>query len=166
MSSNKRIREKVEQIYGKGCMFKKAGIEGRIERIRSIKTYKRYIAEKRYTSKKIKHYESIMSYHHLKHKSDGGGKSVENGAVINSLAHSYLHSLPRHHEEIINNMLRQYKINVAVMKGTEIEAQQLEFDLSDYIEIPLERDNKKYNRAKVKREWEKKAREGLDEYYR
>ena len=31
MSSNKRIRKKLESIYGKGCMFEKADVERRIE---------------------------------------------------------------------------------------------------------------------------------------
>ena len=95
-----------------------------------------------------------------------GGKSVENGSIVSSLAHTYLHSLPRNEEEVINNMLRQYKrgLNIAIIQDSNIDAQRLEFDLSDCIEIPLQ-GNGKYNRAKVKREWDKKAREGLDDYY-
>lgn len=74
MSSNKKIREKVERVYGKGCMFKKGRIEQKIEKIKRIKTYKKFLEEKKYTRKKIKHYESIMTYHHLKHKSEGRRK--------------------------------------------------------------------------------------------
>ena len=74
MSSNKNIRKRLEEIYGKGCMFKKAGIERRIEKLKRIKTYKRFLEEKKYTKKKIKHYEGIMTYHHLVHKSEGRRK--------------------------------------------------------------------------------------------
>lgn len=83
------------------------------------------------------------------------------------MAHTYIHSLPRNQEEIVNNMLRRYKrtINVAIIQGSEITAEEVEIDMSDCIEIPLI-DNRKYNRAKTKREWEKKAREGLEDYYR
>ena len=34
MSSNKKIRKQLETIYGKGCMFKKANVEKRIEEMR------------------------------------------------------------------------------------------------------------------------------------
>lgn len=34
MSSNKKIRQQLERIYGKGCMFEKANVETRIEEIR------------------------------------------------------------------------------------------------------------------------------------
>ena len=34
MSSNKRIRKQLERVYGKGCMFEKANVEERIEKIR------------------------------------------------------------------------------------------------------------------------------------
>ena len=50
------------------------------------------------------------------------------------------------------------------MEGASVKkAQSIEIDMSDYIEIPLEDDNKKYNRAKVKREWQKKLDKQLEE---
>lgn len=64
---NQKIRKELEEEYGKGCMFKKAGIEKKIEQIKGIKTYKQFIEEKRYTLKFIEHYENIMTVHHLKH---------------------------------------------------------------------------------------------------
>ena len=109
MKQNKVIREELEREYGQGCMFEKANIEEKIEQKRTIKTYKKFIEERRYTGKLIKLYKSQMNLHHLKHRSEGGETTVENGAVISSLAHMYLHSLPRKDEEFINNELREYK---------------------------------------------------------
>lgn len=70
MSSNKKARLKIEEAYGKGCMFKKAKIAERIEAMGGIKTYKQFIEEQRYTFKEIRRLESNITYHHLEHKSE------------------------------------------------------------------------------------------------
>ena len=111
MRSNKKIRKRLERKYGKGCMFEKAHIEEKIEAKRTIKTYKQFIEEKHFTGKMIYIYENQMNLHHLKHRSEGGETSMENGAVVSALAHMYMHSLPREQEEEINEELRQYKKN-------------------------------------------------------
>ena len=99
--------------------------------------------------------------HHLKHRSEGGDTSVENGANVAEVAHQYLHSLPRDQEEIINNMLRQWKddFDIGVVEITTAgikQAQVIEFpDTEEYIEIPLEpmteEDLKIYEEHKRKR---------------
>lgn len=157
---NKSIREKLEKKYGKGCMFKNAHIAERIEAMGGIKTYKQYIAEHRYKLKKIIQLENTMTLHHLKHRSEGGATSENNGAITSALAQGYIHSLEREHEEIINNMLREYKINFTMINGEEHGSAT--FDLSqDYIELPLDivtpekRPKEKFNRAKEKREFQK-----------
>ena len=70
---NQKVRKELEDEYGKSCMFKKAGCEKKIERIKGIKTYKQFKEEKRYTLKFIEHYEGIMTLHHLKHVVEGRG---------------------------------------------------------------------------------------------
>lgn len=112
MRSNKKIRKRLEKKYGKGCMFKKAHIEEKIEAKRTIKTYKQFIEEKHFTGKMIYIYENQMNLHHLVHRAEGGETTMENGAVVNSLAHMYMHSLPREQEEEINEELRQYKQDI------------------------------------------------------
>ena len=67
---NKAIRERLERIYGKGCMFQKAHIAQRIEEIGGIKTYKQYIQQHKYSFKKVKKLEETMTLHHLKHRAD------------------------------------------------------------------------------------------------
>lgn len=164
---NKTARQILEMIYGKGCMFQKARIASRIEAIRGIKTYKKYVEETRYKPKMIKKLESTMTYHHLRHKFNGGRTDERNGAVVNELAHRYLHSLPREQEEIINNMLREYKMSIGGLivddDGVKLEDRiELEFSLSDdCIEIPLKDKKRKFERSKVKQD----TRRMIEEYY-
>lgn len=159
---NKVIRERLERIYGKGCMFQKALIAERIEAIGGIKTYKKYIQEHKYTLKKIKKLESTMTLHHLKHRSEDGATSERNGAIVNSLAHGYLHSLDRAEEEIVNGMLRDYKAGIDSGKYERVDVELVD-DLDTGLEINFAElslgDDKievkpkgKYNRAKVKEE--------------
>ena len=69
--SNKNKRKQLEDIYGKKCMFKKAKVEKQIKKIGGIKTYKKFIGEKKYTKSKVKEWENIITLHHLKHKAEG-----------------------------------------------------------------------------------------------
>lgn len=160
MSSNKQARELLEKMYGKGCMFKRARIAEKIEAMGGIKTYRRFLTEKRYTLKEIRRYESIMSYHHLRHREDGGKATAENGAEINSLAHCYLHSLPRHQEEIINNMLRSYKQSIEC-QVVLVDDLELPYTViaTEIIPAELEKKKPKYNRSKEKRKWQRELEE-------
>ena len=171
MSSNKNkaIRERLERIYGKGCMFQKAHIAQRIEEIGGIKTYKQYIQQHKYSFKKVKKLEETMTLHHLKHRADEGRTSEQNGAVINALAHGYLHSLPRNEEEIINNMLRDYKwridngreckIELVDTLDIGVEVKVAEISFSEEIRPPKE----KFNRAKVKQKTMREIKDWEDE---
>lgn len=159
---NKVIRERLERIYGKGCMFQKAYIAERIEAIGGIKTYKEYIQEHKYTFKKIKKLESTMTLHHIKHRAEGGATSERNGAVVSALGQGYLHSLPKEHEEIVNGMLRDYKAGIDSGKYERVDIELVE-DLDSGIEINIAelsvgdfglevKPKGKYNRAKENRE--------------
>ena len=172
--SNKRAKAALIEIYGDGCMFEKARIAERIEQMGGIRTYRSYVAEKRFKGKKI---AKQLTYHHLVHKSDRGPATVENGAVVEATAHAYLHSLPRHQEEIINNMLRLYKINFIEMNTQGVvQHDTIEFDMSNYVTIPVYNDNDRYNRKKAINERKKierlsraqvkrETRRKIEEYY-
>lgn len=178
--SNKGVRELLEMIYGKGCMFYKAHIPERLKGL-NIKGYKQFIGEQHYKARKLNTLERTLTLHHLKHRSEGGETSVENGAVINELAHRYIHSLPREQEEIINNMLRDYKDSFEIRGGlilpTETGFQALDSFIipslcneEDMISIALEDitpdiQKKRFNRAKEKSETRKLADEALERYY-
>lgn len=159
---NKIIRERLERIYGKGCMFQKALIAERIEAMGGIKTYREYIQEHKYTFKKVKKLESTMTLHHLKHRAEGGATSERNGAVVSALGQGYLHSLPKEHEEIVNGMLRDYKAGIDAGRYERVDV-EISDDFNSGIEInmaELSADDekivierpKKYNRAAMKRE--------------
>lgn len=159
---NKVIRERLEKIYGKGCMFQKALIAERIEAMGGIKTYKEYIQEHKYTFKKVKKLESTMTLHHLKHRAEGGATSERNGAIVNALGQGYLHSLPKEHEEIVNGMLRDYKAGIDEGRYERVDVElceELDTGISiNFAELSAEDDRiiiqkpKKYNRAAMKRE--------------
>lgn len=178
-NKNRQMRRQLEKLYGKGCFFERAHIAEKIEQIGGIKTYRKFVQEKRYSGKKITYQ---ISYHHLKHVSENGSTTVYNGANVSTIAHQYLHSLPRNQEEIINNELRRFKYNID-MARMSIGDQQVSFDkinlpdsafnMEDTLTITLEDDleieedtlkkKPKFNRAKIKRQFQKMIEESEGE---
>ena len=92
-------------------------------------------------------YENQMNLHHLIHRAEGGKTTVENGAVVNSLAHMYMHSLPREAEEFINEELRQYKQDIDECKVVLVDDIETPYKI-----CPLEIHIKRYDRNKKKQE--------------
>ena len=150
-SKNSKARKKLEKIYGKGCFMERAGI-------RKITGFKKDA----YT----------MTYHHMRHVSEGGKATVENGANLALENHEFLHSLPREEEEKINNEIRRWKANFILMNNGKVENRaSLEFpDLTNeenciiikleettkaqYEELQRQKQQRKqqFNRSKIKRE--------------
>ena len=150
-SKNSKARKKLEKIYGKGCFMERAGI-------RKITGFKKDA----YT----------MTYHHMRHVSEGGKATVENGANLTLENHEFLHSLPREEEEKINNEIRRWKANFILMNNGEVKnSASLEFpDLTNdknciiikleettkaqYEELQRQKQQRKqqFNRSKIKRE--------------
>ena len=119
---NSKARRALERIYGKGCFMERAGI-------REVKG--------------IKKNAHMMTYHHLRHESEGGKATVENGANLKAENHEFLHSLPRAEEEKVNNAIRRWKMNFLAMRnGQVVDSGTVTFpDLTkdeDCIIIPLE----------------------------
>ena len=59
--------------------------------------------------------ESNLTYHHIKKKCRGGCNDIDNGALLNRIIHSFLHSLERNDPtlyEEINEALILYKMCV------------------------------------------------------
>ena len=150
-SKNSKARKNLEKIYGKGCFMERAGI-------RKITGFKKDA----YT----------MTYHHMRHVSEGGKATVENGANLALENHEFLHSLPREEEEKINNEIRRWKANFILMNNGEVKnSASLEFpDLTNdknciiikleettkaqYEELQRQKQQRKqqFNRSKIKRE--------------
>ena len=150
-SKNSKARKKLEKIYGKGCFMERAGI-------RKITGFRKDA----YT----------MTYHHMRHVSEGGKATIENGANLALENHEFLHSLPREEEEKINNEMRRWKANFILMNNGEVKnSASLEFpDLTNdknciiikleettkaqYEELQRQKQQRKqqFNRSKIKRE--------------
>ena len=161
--SNRSAKKKLEEIYGKGCFFNRAHIAEEIEAMGGIKTFKVFVQEKRFKGKPISHQ---ITYHHLQHKSEGGRSTVENGANVEEVAHQYIHSLPRDQEEIVNDMLREFKLNCVIMtgEGKIQQAQSISVDFgSDVLVIPLYDNTPKYNPEVAKEQARERARRRLEE---
>ena len=174
MSSNKKKREELERIYGKGSMFQKARTEEYIETLPTITGYKTFIKQRKFTGKEIKKLTKNMNYHHLKHRSEGGKTTIENGAVVDELEHRYMHSLPRNQEEVINNHIREWKFDyILITTEKVIQSGELTPEEGEYIEIPVrtyykrtkmtkkqrkakERQREKRERQNIKKEWEER----------
>lgn len=151
---NSTIRKQLEKIYGKGCMFQKAHIAERLENIEGILSYSKY--KTRFKLKEIKRLEANMTLHHLKHKFEKGKTTVENGAIVNELAHRYLHNgLTRQQEEVANNMLREFKEEIPVI---EVDDLDVGIEIKTAVITPEDL-IPQYNRAKVKRETRKMYKE-------
>lgn len=162
MSSNKSARQELERLFGKKCMIEELGI--------------RYIPKKE--RRKIKgytKYDECLTFHHIKEKHNGGKSTAENGALVRGYNHRWLHSLPDYQKEQINQALQQYKLTLLAKRLEADESGQirevtaeipLEFDPKDFIEIPVfdtkeKPQKRKFNRAKVKREFQKQVDEAL-----
>ena len=164
MSSNRSARQELERIFGKKCMIEALGI--------------RYIPSKE--RRKIKgytKYDDYLTYHHIKEKHDGGKSTAENGALLRGYNHRWLHSLPYHQKEQINQALQQYKLTILAKRleanelgeiNEVVEEIPLDFNPEDFVTIPAytteKRKKVKFNRAKTKREFRKQVEEALYEY--
>lgn len=153
MASNRTTRLELERIYGEGSMYQKAKTDEYLSTLPRIKTYKKYLEEKHYTRKQRLRYEQTMTYHHLKHKSEGGRTTTENGAVVSDSEHQFLHSLPREQEEIINNHIRKWKADfIVTLAGAVIDSGEMNIDFKKgYIDIPTH-DYDKPHKTKLTRQ--------------
>ena len=153
---NQKIKRKLKSMYGNGCFFDRAHIAERIEAMGGIKTFKVFVEERRFKGKAISYQ---LTVHHLRHRSEGGETTVENCANIAEIAHQYTHSLDREDEEIVNNMLREFKVNFIMMQGDGkvLDSGSIEPEpAQEYIVIPVynntpEQEAERKKRLKAKR---------------
>lgn len=118
-----------------------------------IKTFKVFVEEKRFRGKPISYQ---LTVHHLIHRSEGGDNSTENCVNIAEIAHQYTHSLSREDEELINNMLREFKINCISMRGNgeiiDSGTFKISQDSKECITIPVYENTKEQNKERNKRQ--------------
>ena len=147
---NKSIREELEQIYGKKCMYH--------EGIRTVRPPQP--SKKKYTGKKI---QEQLTLHHLipvnRYKARGihGETTVENGALLCRYCHTYIEALPDEEREKINDELRKYKREHSKECEVEyVDNLDLDFHINAFVFTPDQiKPKKQYNRTKKKKEDQK-----------
>jgi hypothetical protein len=149
--SNKRAKQKLIELYGEECFIDKlhlrpGGYKGE------------YKGKGQY--KKMKQ----LTYHHIQKKEHGGRATVENGALLSAENHAWFNKQSPAVQEELNRIFQEYKLGILEMSNGRIVQSQtakLDFKLEEYDTIPVYPDDRKYNRARVKRESQK----AIDKYY-
>ena len=148
--SNKRAKQKLIELYGEECFIEKLHLrKDNIEKYKGKGQYKRM---------------KQLTYHHIIKKEDGGKATLENGALLSAENHMWFNKQSPAEQARLNNIFQQYKMGVLEMCNGKIistETIKIDFKMEEYDVIPLEVDNREYNRAKVKRE----TRKALEQYY-
>ena len=94
---------------------------------------------------------------------DNSKPTKENGAIVSALGQFYMHSLPRSQEEIINDMLRDYKkCKIEFTDELETGVQILFTDLEVYGQKKERKD--KFNRAREKEDARKEIERGFSKW--
>jgi len=145
MSSNKSAKNKLIELYGEECFIEKLHLrpKGCKEKYKSKGQYKRM---------------KQLTYHHIVKKEHGGRATVENGALLSAENHSWLHKQTPTKQAELNRIFQEYKLGILEMhNGRVIQSQvlDLDFNMQEYDVIPVYPDDRKYNRAKVKKETER-----------
>lgn len=145
MSSNKSAKNKLIELYGEECFIEKLHLRpnGYKEKYKSKGQYKRM---------------KQLTFHHIVKKEHGGRATVENGALLSAENHSWFHKQTPIEQARLNDIFQQYKLGILEMNnGRVVQAQtiNLDFELQEYDVIPVYPDDRKYNRAKVKKETER-----------
>lgn len=150
-NGNKRAKQKLIELYGEECFIDKLHLRpgGYTEKYKSQGQYKRM---------------KQLTYHHITKKEHGGKATIENGALLSAENHAWFNKQTPAEQARLNSIFQQYKMGALEMRNGRVaqtETFTLDFNLEEYDTIPLEPDNRKYNRAKVKKETQK----AIDRYY-
>ena len=153
MSSNKKIKDRLIELYGPECFIDKL-------KLRKDKKPRRYKSKSQY--KRMKE----LTYHHIKEKRNGGKTTIENGALLSAENHEWFNKQSDKAQRQMNELFQEYKRLVdigIIVNGQTLVEKSIEIDMSNFIEIPViettEEIRKKYNRAEEKRKWKKEIEE-------
>ncbi|MGN1327648.1 MAG: hypothetical protein ACI4VQ_06225 [Clostridia bacterium] len=150
-SSNKRAKQRLIELYGEECFIDKLHL-----RKGNNKKYKSNGQRKRMKQ---------LTYHHIIKKENGGKATVENGALLSAENHEWFNQQSPIEQARLNNIFQQYKMGILEINNGKIinsEIIHINSTKEEYITIPLEPDDRQYNRAKIKRETQKM----IDRYYK
>ena len=148
-NSNKRAKQRLIELYGDECFVDKLHLRPTKERYKSKAQYKRM---------------KQLTFHHIHKKEFGGKATLENGALLSVENHAWFNKQSPSKQAELNNIFQQYKLGILEMsngKVVQVQNIKIDFKMEEYDVIPLEPDDRKYNRAKIKRETQK----ALEKYY-
>ena len=140
MSSNKKAKERLIELYGAECFIEKLHLRKDKNRV--------------YKGKKQKEKMKQLTDHHIVEKRNNGKATVENGALLSAENHAWFNKQSPQAQAQMNAMFQEYKrqatLGVAVVVPAEgiVETKKIKCDLEDCIEIKLENN---YDRAKEQR---------------
>lgn len=145
MSSNKRAKEELIRIYGPECFIDKLKLRQDPE-------------PKRYTGKGQMKRMKQLTYHHIKMKKDGGKATVENGALLSAENHAWFHKQNPQDQATMNAMFQEYKRQYQECEVVFVDKLDLGFEIraTEFHIDEKEQKKEKYNRAKEKREFQKR----------
>lgn len=150
MSSNKKAKEKLIELYGAECFIEKLKL-------------RRYDKPVHYTSKGQLKRMKQLTYHHIKMKKDGGKATVENGALLSAENHTWFHQQSKTSQGYMNALFQEYKRQMDECRVVFVDNIEQPFvvDLAE-LEVKDTIQVKKFNRAKVKKE----TKELIDAYFK
>ena len=142
--SNKKARKKLIKLYGAECFIEKLRLRKDTE-------------PRRYTSKGQRKRMKQLTYHHIQERSNGGQATVENGALLSTENHEWFNRQSKEAQKQMNELFQKYKHSVEC-KIEFVEELDTRFSIASAIIVPAELE-RKYNRAKEKRAWQKQVEE-------
>ena len=151
MSNNKKAKEELIRRYGAECFIEKLKLRKDTE-------------PKRYKGKGQMKRMRQLTYHHIRMKKDGGRATVENGALLSAENHAWFHKQSPQDQAIMNEMFQEYKRQYQECQIVFVDKLELPFEVKTMEFHIDERELKrtKYNRAKEKRELQRRVDEELD----
>ena len=151
MSSNKKAKEKLIRIYGAECFIEKLKLRKDVKPIR-------------YKSKGQMKKMKQLTFHHIKMRKDGGRATVENGALLSAENHAWFHQQSSKDQTQMNAMFQEYKKQYQECEVVFVDDLDLGFEINamEFHIDEREQKKEKYNRAKEKREFQKRVDEELD----
>ena len=150
MSSNKRAKEELIRIYGAECFIEKLKL-------------RKDVKPTRYKSKGQMKKMKQLTFHHIKMRKDGGRATVENGALLSAENHAWFHQQSSKDQTQMNAMFQEYKKQYQECEVVFVDDLDLGFEIKamEFCIDEKEQKKEKYNRAKEKREFQKRVDEEL-----
>ena len=151
MSSNKKVKEELIRRYGAECFIEKLKL-------------RKDIGPRRYKGKGQMKKMKQLTYHHIRMRKDGGRATVENGALLSAENHAWFHKQSPQDQAIMNAMFQEYKKQYQECQVVFVDKLDLGFEIKamEFHIDEREQKREKYNRAKEKREFQKRVDEELD----